>query len=144
MTRVNSLPTWHYSDVIMSAVASLITRVTIVYSTVYSGSDQRKHQSSVSLAFVWRIHQWPVNSPHKEQVMWKMFQFDDIKHKCTYSTMATDASATTAPGHQQPQCWINIICIGPVSFRDIIDIGKIWNNKVDFETKNTQMFKGYH
>ena len=45
--------TWlHYNDVIMSAVASQITSLTIAYSTVYSGVDQRKHQSSVSLAFV--------------------------------------------------------------------------------------------
>ena len=43
---------WHYCDVIMSAMASQITSLTIVYSTVYSCSDQRKHQSSASLAFV--------------------------------------------------------------------------------------------
>ena len=55
----------HYSDVIMGAVASQITSPTIVYSTVYSDVDQRKHQSSASLAFVWGIHRWPVNSPHK-------------------------------------------------------------------------------
>ena len=42
----------HYSDVIMSAMAFQITGLTIVYSTVYSGADQRKHRSSASLAFV--------------------------------------------------------------------------------------------
>ena len=42
----------HYNDVVMSAMASEITGLTIVYSTVYSGADQRKHQSSASLAFV--------------------------------------------------------------------------------------------
>ena len=42
----------HYSDVIMDAMASQITSLSIVYSTVYSGTDQRKHQSSASLAFV--------------------------------------------------------------------------------------------
>ena len=52
-------------DVIMSAMASQITRLTIVYSPVYSGADQRKHESSVSLAFVRGIHRWPVYSPHK-------------------------------------------------------------------------------
>ena len=46
----------HYNDVIMSAIASHVTSLTIVYSTVYSGVDQRKHQSSASLAFVWGIH----------------------------------------------------------------------------------------
>ena len=40
----------------MSAIASEITTLTIVYSTVYSDADQRKHQSSASLAFVWGIH----------------------------------------------------------------------------------------
>ena len=47
----------------MSTMASQITSLTIVYSTAYSGADQRKHQSSASLAFVWGIHWGPVNSP---------------------------------------------------------------------------------
>ena len=67
----------HYSDIIMSMM-SQITSLTIVYSTVYSGADRRKHQSSASLAFVRGIHGWPVNSPHKGPVMWKMLPFDDI------------------------------------------------------------------
>ena len=46
----------HYIDVIMTTMASQITRPTIVYSTVYSDADQRKHQSSASVAFVWGIH----------------------------------------------------------------------------------------
>ena len=33
-----------------------ITSLTVVYSTIYSDADQRKHQSSASLAFVWGIH----------------------------------------------------------------------------------------
>ena len=45
-------PMKHYDDVIMSEIASQITSLTIVYSTVYSDADQRKHQSSASLAFV--------------------------------------------------------------------------------------------
>ena len=40
----------------MTTIASQITSFTIVYSTVYSDTDQRKHQSSASLAFVWGIH----------------------------------------------------------------------------------------
>ena len=46
----------HYFDVIMTAMAYQITSLTIVYSSVYSGADQRKHQSSASLAFVRGIH----------------------------------------------------------------------------------------
>ena len=68
----------HYSDIIMRAMASQIAIITIVYSTVYSGADQRKNQSSASLAFVSEIHRWPVNSPHKVLVTRKMFPFDDV------------------------------------------------------------------
>ena len=68
----------HYGDVIMSMIASQITSLTIDYSTVYSDADQRKHQSSASLAFVRGIHRGPVNSPHKWPVTRKMFPFDDV------------------------------------------------------------------
>ena len=68
----------HYDDVIMSTIASQITSLTIVYSTVYSGADQSKHQSSALLAFVWGIHRGPVNSPHKWPVTRKTFPFDDV------------------------------------------------------------------
>ena len=57
----------------MSAMASQNTSLTIVYSIVYSGADQRKHQSSALLAFV-----WSVNSPHKGPVTQKMFPFADV------------------------------------------------------------------
>ena len=50
-------------------------------SIVYA--DQRKHQSSASLAFVRGIHRSPVNSPHKGPVTWKMCPFDDIIMECT-------------------------------------------------------------
>ena len=62
----------------MSAMVSHITSDSIVYSTVCSSADQRKHQSSASLAFVREIHRWPVNSPHKGPVTRKMFPFDDV------------------------------------------------------------------
>ena len=44
----------------------------------YSGADQIKHQSSASLALVWGIHRWPVNSPHQGPVTRQMFPFDDV------------------------------------------------------------------
>ena len=62
----------------MSEMASQITSLTTVYLTVYSGADQRKHQSSTSLAFVRGIHQGPVNSLHKWPVTCKLFPFDDV------------------------------------------------------------------
>ena len=76
----------HYSDVIMSAMASQITGITIVYSRVGSGADQRKHQSSASLAFVRGIHRWQVNSPHKGPVMQKKFPIDDVIMGCPLIT----------------------------------------------------------
>ena len=68
----------HYNAVIMSAMASQITSLTFVYSSVYSGADQRKHQSSASRAFVRGNHRSPVNSPRKGPVTRKMFPFDDV------------------------------------------------------------------
>ena len=84
----------HYGDVIMSTIASQITSLTIVYSTVYWGSDQRKHQSSASLAFVRGVHRWPVNSPHKWPVTRKMFPFDDVIMSCC------SEDCSVAPVHQ--------------------------------------------
>ena len=52
--------------------------VSIVYSTICSGADQRKHHSSMSLAFARGIYRWPVNSPHIGPVIQKMFPFDDV------------------------------------------------------------------
>ena len=69
----------HYTDVIMTTMASQITSLTIVYSTVCSCADQRKHQISASLAFVRGMHQWPLNSPHKGSVTRKMLPFDDLQ-----------------------------------------------------------------
>ena len=71
----------------MSMMAIQITSRTIVYSTVYSGADQRKHQSSALLAFVRGIHRWPVNSPHKGSVTRKIFPFDDVIMMSCYGHM---------------------------------------------------------
>ena len=70
----------------MSAMASQITSISIVCSIVGSGLDQRKHQSSPSLAFVWGIHWWPLNSPHKRPVTRKMLPFDvwDTSHNLIF------------------------------------------------------------
>ena len=62
----------------MGAMASQITSLTIVYSTDYSDADQRKHESSPSLAFVRGIHRGPANSPHKWPVTLKVFPYDDV------------------------------------------------------------------
>ena len=67
-----------YSGVIMGTMASEIISLTVVYSTVYSGADQRKHKSSATLVFVGAVHRWPVNSPHKRPVTRKMFRFGEV------------------------------------------------------------------
>ena len=68
----------HNSDVVIDAMASQITGVSIAWLTVYSGADHRKQQSSASLAFVKVIHRWLAHSPHKGPVTRKMFPFDDV------------------------------------------------------------------
>ena len=68
----------HYDYVIMGAMVSQITSLMIVYSTVYLGADQSKHQSSAPLAFVWGIHRGPGNSPHKWPATRKIFLYDDV------------------------------------------------------------------
>ena len=75
----------------MRTMASQITSLTIVYSTVYSDADQRKHQSSASLVLVRGIHWGPVNSPHKWPVTRKMFPFDDVlmKISCVFLVIAS-------------------------------------------------------
>ena len=64
----------HYNDVITTAMASQITDVSIVYSTVCSGADKINH-SSASLVF---LGNWPVISLHKGPVTRRMFPFGDI------------------------------------------------------------------
>ena len=91
----------HNCDVIMGAMASQITSLTIVYSIVHSGTDQRKHQNSASLAFARWIHRRPLNSPHKWPVPRKMFPFDDVI--MTIRLNVARASATsmlTLAGHE--------------------------------------------
>ena len=77
-------PGTHYDDVIISEIESRITSLTTVYLIVYSCADQRKHQSSASLAFLRGIHRRPVNSPHKGPVSRKMVPFDDVIMFCWF------------------------------------------------------------
>ena len=63
----------------MISMATQFTGVTIVYSsTLCSGTDQRKHEASESLAFVRGTNRSPVNSPRKGPVTRKMFRYDDV------------------------------------------------------------------
>ena len=118
----------HYDDVIMSTIASQITSLTIVYSTIYSGADQSKHQSSASLAFVWGIHRGPVNSPHKWPVTRKMFPFDDVimwlplHDDCTVlqPTIFHVIDSYMAPSLILPWIWNLFILVGLCQYRLIL------------------------
>ena len=98
----------HYCDVIMGPIASQITSLTTVYSIVYSDADQRKHQSSMSLAFVQGIHRGPVNSPHKWPVTRKMFPFDDVIMRVMFTRWH--------PWQIINHCWNRMILIQPCLF----------------------------
>ena len=78
----------HYIDVMMTTMASQITSLTVVYSTGYSDADQRKHQSSASLAFVWGIHRGRWTPRTKGQLRGKCFHLmtSSCRHGiCWYS-----------------------------------------------------------
>ena len=110
----------HYSDVILGAMAFQITSLTIVYSTVYSGVDQRKHQSSASLAFVRGIRRWPMNSPHKRPGTRKIFPFGDVimYYGSVYSTHSVWLSEKKTYRHigVAKNCSKNILMLMQVSW----------------------------
>ena len=84
----------NYSDLIMSAMASQITGVSILCSTVCSGAVQRNHQSSASLAFMRGIHQWLMDSSHKGPVTRKMFPFNAVIMSAKYNLERTPNAVT--------------------------------------------------
>ena len=88
----------HLSDVIMRAMASQITSVSIVYSNISSGANQRKHYSSASLTCVRGIHRWPTNSPHKGPV---------TRNKCPFHDIIRSISA-------KPCAWFSWVCLSIV------------------------------
>ena len=68
----------HYGDVIMGTIASQITSLTIVYSTVYSDADKKNPSKLRVTGLCAGIQRGPVNSPHKWPVTRKIFAFDDV------------------------------------------------------------------
>ena len=89
------------NDVIMGAIAFQITSLPIVYPTLYSDADQRIHQSSAWLAFVWGIHRGPVNSPHKWPVTRTMFPFDDVIMEGATVAALTSHECHGVPDHRE-------------------------------------------
>ena len=101
---------YHYNDVIMGAIPSQITSLTIVYSIVYSDANQRKHQSSASMAFVRWIHKWPVTR--------KMFPFDDVIMSFASGCRVGRNFQNT---NRRTLIWLNINC-------DNVEL-LMWSNK---------------
>ena len=116
----------HSGDVTIGVLASKITSLTIVYTTVHSDTDQRKHQSFASLAFVWGIHWWPVNSPPpKWPVMQEIFPFDDvIMYICVSNITVIGSDNGLSPGWRQAIICVKdgILLVGPLgtNFSEIL------------------------
>ena len=94
----------HCNDIIMGAIASQITSLMIIYSILYSDADQRKHQSSASLAFVQGIHREPVNSLHKWPVKQILFPFDDVIMSCLNIKMLSCQCKDSHYKHKMASC----------------------------------------
>ena len=81
----------HYYDVIMGAIASQITSLTIVFSTVYLIADQRKHQSSATLAFVGEFTgtgEFPAqraSNAENVSIWWRHHEFRRLSREITIS-----------------------------------------------------------
>ena len=138
VSRLDQLWIVHNNDVIMSAIASQITSLTIFYSTVYLGADQRWHQSSASLDFVWGIHRWPVNSPHKGPVTWKMSPFGDVimvlydachyRHCAFFLSFACIHLLIPTPLHFWITLWcINILARSIFCCELLISVVNVWD-----------------
>ena len=78
----------HYNNIMMSAMASQITCVSVVCSIVCSGANQRKLQSSASLAFVREIYRKNVfiRWRHHEMATFSFLFLTWLLYNDTFST----------------------------------------------------------
>ena len=102
----------HYIDVVMTTMASQITSLTVVYSTVYSDADQGKHQNSASLAFVWGIHRDRWIPRTKGQLRGKYFHLmtstchtDQMAGKCLQLELCNGLSSMSSLGNVRNVRW---------------------------------------
>ena len=148
--RTNSSPIqsihYHYSDVIMGMMAYQITSLASVYSIVYSDADQRKHQSSASLAFVRDIHQWPGNAPHKGPVTRKCFNL--MTSSCSLFTFRHFSPVTGGFPSQRPVTRsfdIFLICVWTNDWASTRDAGDLWRHSAHYDiTVMVNIFYGIH
>ena len=141
----------HYNDVIMGMIASQITSLAIVYSIVYADADQRKHESSASLAFVRGIHRGQVNSPHKWPVTWKIYPFDDVimvqneKNNCVTVRKVINKMLPQNLGAKWDSVWFPALqwCIVFIIGPFVVRLIRNWNS-VKFFDKNGHYLGGFH
>ena len=105
-------------------MALQITGVSVVYSTICSGGDQRKYQSSASLVFVRGIHRWPVNPPHKGPVTRKMlplFHFSFVRFRLMTNT--------DSMGRMNKYIIVATLCLYTVTLNVIVlNVTELWRN----------------
>ena len=116
----------HYNDVIITTIASQITSLTVVYSTVYSDADQRKHQSSASLAFVWGIHRDRWIPRTKGQLRGKCFHLmtSSCKHKGPFSYFIKSPQSNTRIKFHHDVICFSIYCVRSNSSRKHFSPGR--------------------
>ena len=133
----------HYSDGIMGAIGSQITSLTIVYSTVYSSVDQRKHQSSASLAFVRGIHRSPASNAENVSIWWRHHEFP----KCQLIPWMTRVNTARTESRQTPERELCVHFVGcivasykdgcqylPSTIRRHVEINYKWHCPCDIAT----------
>ena len=109
---------YHYNEVIMGTMTSQITSLTIVYSTVCSGADQRKHQSSASLAFVRGIHrgtgEFPAQIGSNAESVSIWWRYHAIR------CFATVICGWPIPGGSLCLHWLYLVCVL------LLDTSSLW------------------
>ena len=108
---------FHYNDVIMTTMASQITSLIVIYSTVYSDADHRKHQSSASLAFVWGIHRDRGIPRTRGQLRGKCF------HLMTLSCFKCQWTSSILPQMKGPKQYDIYLII-------VLQMSKLWNTYI--------------
>ena len=103
----------HYNDVIMSAMASQITSLTIVYSKVYWGADQRKHQSSLTLAFVTVTGEFPTHRASNAENVSIWWCHHDMENKVI--NIAADDQTLYISSSSEAICWLCKFNSSPLS-----------------------------
>ena len=109
----------------MGTIASQITSLTIVYSTVYSDADQREHQSSASLPFVRGIHRFHAqmaSNAENVSIWWRHHEWFDTK-------LAAD--------HYSNQWWPSSITLHDVNMLQFQQIYRHLFEKIYFVTDDS-------